>query len=519
MSSFPWQGPAYRLDLACDRAVLRRRRGWLGLPAPTQPLAVALLDGPGVEAQMNALARRARGPVLVVLPEAEVWRGRLLLAAGAPAAAAPEALAPELGPEPLAITIGKAAEGKPVPVAAVRCSTLAQTRDFLGRFGIAVGAITGAGVFPGFAAPPHLDAQAQAARPAPALWRPRLALGAAAVAFGFSVSIGVAALLEPAAVPAAPPAVSAVRASPVAAVAIPEAAALRPMPAPVPRPQRPLAESGPAAASAAPRLPAPGVAGTPEMPRLVARAARNAPPRSASEMAVPAPEPAPPRLLATLPRASSTPAAALRIAASDGLRPLRRAVSPSVAPPPSAAAAPADTPPAGRPKARPPAGAALSEAIGRAVAAAAAESTAAPIPVAAVPVPAPRRAPPRAQAAAKAPVRVQAAAPVRIQPAPVSVQPAPVRTTQRTATAAPQASRQAAAPVVAQRAGPAPRGVWLVGIFGTPQDRHALIRLPNTRVERVAPGARVQGMTVAAVTRDGVLLRGRSGDVVLRLPE
>ena len=79
--------------------------------------------------------------------------------------------------------------------------------------------------------------------------------------------------------------------------------------------------------------------------------------------------------------------------------------------------------------------------------------------------------------------------------------------------------RRIAAPVRATAGGGGRSGLSLVGIFGKTDARYALVRLPDAKIARVKPGDRVQGRQVAAVSRDGVLLRGAGGDVTLRLPD
>ncbi len=117
------------------------------------------------------LAAGAR--LTVVLPEGEVWRGRLALdgtrlhnrgrtarsraaeAMGLPAAA-------------LAVRLGRIGRDGTHAAAAVRRETLAETRGFLARAGLRPARITGAGDFEGFAEAPRFDAQPlhEALRPA-----------------------------------------------------------------------------------------------------------------------------------------------------------------------------------------------------------------------------------------------------------------------------------------------------------------------------------------------------------------
>jgi hypothetical protein len=68
-------------------------------------------------------------------------------------------------------------------------------------------------------------------------------------------------------------------------------------------------------------------------------------------------------------------------------------------------------------------------------------------------------------------------------------------------------------------ANPARSGIVLVGIFGSADDRHALLQLSSGAMKRVRAGDSVQGVQVAAVAADGVHLRGAGRDALLRMPE
>jgi hypothetical protein len=61
--------------------------------------------------------------------------------------------------------------------------------------------------------------------------------------------------------------------------------------------------------------------------------------------------------------------------------------------------------------------------------------------------------------------------------------------------------------------------VALIGVFGGESGRHALVRMPNGRVERVRPGDSVQGLRVASVGADSVSLRNGARETTLRLPD
>ena len=99
------------------------------------------------------------------------------------------------------------------------------------------------------------------------------------------------------------------------------------------------------------------------------------------------------------------------------------------------------------------------------------------------------------------------AAPVKVASAPrPTAKPAPARTS------------SAAAGFASRTAGG--RGnVALIGVFGSADGRHALVRLPSGSIEKVRAGDRIQGVQVAAVGADSVRLSGRGGDTLLRLPD
>ena len=128
-----------------------------------------------------------------------------------------------------------------------------------------------------------------------------------------------------------------------------------------------------------------------------------------------------------------------------------------------------------------------------------------------------------------APVRVASVAPLAVvpvrKPAPtVRVSPAqqyPARTVQ--AVAAPARSATPSSPravAAATQRGVAQRGgVTLIGIFGTGAGRHALLKMPNGRVQRVAAGDQVSGMQIAAVGSDSVQVNNRGRATILSLPD
>ena len=128
-----------------------------------------------------------------------------------------------------------------------------------------------------------------------------------------------------------------------------------------------------------------------------------------------------------------------------------------------------------------------------------------------------------------APIRVASVAPLTVvpvrKPAPtVRVSPAqqyPARTVQ--AAAAPARSATPSSPravAAATQRGVAQRGgVTLIGIFGTGAGRHALLKMPNGRVQRVAAGDQVSGMQIAAVGSDSVQVNNRGRATILSLPD
>jgi type IV pilus biogenesis protein PilP len=61
--------------------------------------------------------------------------------------------------------------------------------------------------------------------------------------------------------------------------------------------------------------------------------------------------------------------------------------------------------------------------------------------------------------------------------------------------------------------------VTLIGIFGSGSGRHALLKMPNGRVQRVAAGDSVAGLQVAAIGADSVQVNSRGRASVLTLPD
>ena len=127
------------------------------------------------------------------------------------------------------------------------------------------------------------------------------------------------------------------------------------------------------------------------------------------------------------------------------------------------------------------------------------------------------------------PVRVATAAPLRVVPvqkpvtvarvSPSSQYPArPVKMVQTPARSSTPSSPLAVA-AATQRVGVQRGGVTLIGIFGTGAGRHALLKMPNGRVQRVTAGDQVAGMQIAAVGADSVQVNSRGRPAVLTLPD
>ena len=61
-------------------------------------------------------------------------------------------------------------------------------------------------------------------------------------------------------------------------------------------------------------------------------------------------------------------------------------------------------------------------------------------------------------------------------------------------------------------------GTALIGIFGTPQAPHALIRLPRGETQSVSVGDSIAGATVEAIGEDLLVLSRMGSEQVLRMP-
>jgi hypothetical protein len=133
------------------------------------------------------------------------------------------------------------------------------------------------------------------------------------------------------------------------------------------------------------------------------------------------------------------------------------------------------------------------------------------------------------QPAVQRAVRVEERRPAQPQPVRVVAQPASAPR------AAPAAApmRVAAAPApqteVVRRHNPMAAGfanrfsrrkeLALVGIVGGSSGRHALIQTSSGRIEKVAPGDRIQGVQIAAIGSDSVRVSDGRRESVLAMPD
>ena len=58
----------------------------------------------------------------------------------------------------------------------------------------------------------------------------------------------------------------------------------------------------------------------------------------------------------------------------------------------------------------------------------------------------------------------------------------------------------------------------LIGVFGTEEERRAMVRHASGRIETVTMGGRVGGRRVVAIDTDAVLLQTSSGTTRLAMP-
>jgi len=544
-------------------------------PGSPDPLAIADLAAPDMSRQVADLAKAAEAsPCLtVVLPEAEVWRGELRLGSRTHWGRRAEALAEAevgtgVGRDALDIIIGPPAADGAFPVAAIRRQSVVDTLVFLDRTGLRATALTGGGVFPGFDATPlfriagrdwpskAVTVIADVANRLPLITRPQAlaASGAAALLLlALTLSGGedatpvpvattpvvsdvifpVAAAPEAAPVDAAPavlmqPLAPRARPADLKPVSEPVEATLPPLP-PALRPAGPADARPVTIASRTPPI-AP-VARTTARPADITLAAapaarvRTGPAQDDTAAGVTPPSPASTQAPAEVSAAETT--------SPNGIDP-PQAVEPASAEDPTAAVSLSATRPVPRSKAvmaKAPAEAVPSslEAIETPETTRPPLATAALLPAASPPEPR------RLVSTAPTPIAVRAAVlaasavpepkPVATpKPAPVAVaKPEPVVVARAAPAAKPTPARQTVAPTAnraaSERVGLSRNSVSLLGVFGSSKDRYALLRLPNGSVKRVGAGDSVQGVRVAAVSRDSVRLTQGKRDTVLRMPD
>ena len=100
--------------------------------------------------------------------------------------------------------------------------------------------------------------------------------------------------------------------------------------------------------------------------------------------------------------------------------------------------------------------------------------------------------------------------------APVALNPTPARKTTTQVAAVRPATAAFNGSV---RSGVSRGNVSLIGVFGGADGLHALLKLPNGQIERVRAGDQVQGIQVAAVSKDSVQITGRGRNTLLLLPD
>ncbi len=526
---------------------------------PGQVILRASQDSPGFARDLRAMAAVSRNAqVTALLPENAIWRGEIPVPERADISAedsARETAAQALGlaGSSLAIAIAPARSGV-VRAAAVPMSILVETRDFLASTGFGHATIAAAADFPPFALHTrHIPTLRTLALTSP---RARaLAGGILASAAVWFLAVSGPVSEQPVGAEVAP------AVAPLVAEATPSDFIAAPPARPadfVPRQFVPESTFAAAPGRPEPLVAPPPVAAPPSIPEkaatapvtMASRSIANLP-AAPARMLTPEPERSVFRL-ATLEAARDRVAAGLKSAplvltpfaprSTEALprvaelRPVERPVTDAEVRtvPELVTAASAGAGPVARPRPRP--GGAptpdLSAAITDAVAAVAAEPVRAANPgaataLAAVTRPEPRRIAavavqqPKPTFAPQAPTvtrgNVQAAAPaVRAAPAPTPVRqvavaaPAPAP-----APAIPRAAPARAAP---QSVGLQRNEISLVGVFGSPSKRRAILRLPNGKMTKVEAGDRVDGARVAAVGSDSVRLSGRSQDILLKLP-
>lgn len=544
MSSYTIRKPGFRLLLGYPDVILLR-------DGEHQPVGVAHPGTSGFAADLRRLAGevlRAGGRLTVVLPATEVWRGRVAPRNRAPRAqwrAARDRASEALGApaNSLRAVVGRTSPDGTAPAAAVRRSTLSEVRTLLESVGLRPAAIVGAGSFEGFAAPPALSGRWAP----PTVGRRRAAAGAVGLA---SVALLMMALrptggpVVPAVTAAAPPAAVVVtgQAEPEPAASAEAAGGPKAAPPlrlaraapPPPRPEAPLVPAGALAGTEKPIAtlatrnvelvyPEKRVDKAPELrvaelttPLIVVDSPLRRPTATPSATAgavgkvIELPPPHRPR---SSPSAAAADAAkAVGTAPADG-RPMPRPGAPrpvvvaSLSPvvPMAAAAAPA---PLARPEA-------LRVAAPKVVAPAPKVATPAPKPVAAKPVERVVRvqpAPPKAPPVRVVPVKAAAAPAKAPMPTPMRVVEAPAPTTTK---------RRTFADGFAMLTGGGNRAsdLALIGVFAGGDGRHALIRTPSGKIQKVSAGDRVSGVQIAAIGRDTVSVNSGGRETLLRLPD
>src|SRR5690606_6383453 len=140
MSSISIRRPEFRLYLSYPDIILTSGTRTLGRVATSAAALRSELD------RLLEPVRRARGRLVAVLPESEVWRGYLDLAGDSRAArraGARSAVAERIAaaPDDVAVVLGPRDADGFFPVAGVRRSSLVETRTLLAAFGLRPAAI------------------------------------------------------------------------------------------------------------------------------------------------------------------------------------------------------------------------------------------------------------------------------------------------------------------------------------------------------------------------------------------
>lgn len=435
--------------------------------------------------QVAGEAAQARARLIAVLPEREIWRGRVLSASAARKIAA-NALG--VGPDRVVLRLGRRGSDGRRGVAAVSSATLADARAFLARGGMTSARLTAPDGHAGFEAAPDFGRFALADVSV-------RAAGAGAAA-GFAAALALIVWLAPWGEASVETALENGTAS--APAPLVETAALPPAPAGFPDPTAPvrLAETPAPAVDLALLAPAARPAGL----ALVApkpaepKAAAPAPARVAAAKPPAAREATAPKLILTspvlaarnLPAGMAPPAVAARNPALTAVAPprARPASAGQASPAPSVAAAPAALRSQGAPLPRP--------------GAAAPAASAAPARSASVAPDRPRPRPDRAPALSRADLAVrvdaalaEAARDMTPRARPVSgaptAQPGAVRVAALIPTGSVLNDFSSAAPAMAAVAPPEPRRVSAAQPVATP--RAAAAPAPRAEVAAARPKA------------------------------